>query len=220
VADQSEPPSRSLRGTVEPLQLAVATPFATTSRASGYRTLDVGSARPHADPPSRERFRAVERSQAKGAAALIKPAGEEVLENGRSLWRRIPRRDRHHSRILSSGVARTASAVPVAAEIRVRSGRSWNSIKATAMLDDNQKGIVRMLIYPVQFDENPTDGVDRVLKYVIRAKGTNISPGGYLAAIQAGLQSDECLSDLVPQKHTESSIRTYIAEIQGRLKNA
>jgi hypothetical protein len=88
------------------------------------------------------------------------------------------------------------------------------------MLDDNQKGVLRMLIYPVQFDENPTDGVDRVLKYVIHAKGTNISPGGYLAAIQAGLQSDECLSDLVPQKHTESSIRTYIAEIQGRLKNA
>jgi hypothetical protein len=110
--------------------------------------------------------------------------------------------------------------VPVAAEIRVRSGRSWEFHKGTAVLDDNQKGLLRMLIYPVQFDENPTDGVDRVLKYVIHAEGANISAGEYLAAIQAGLQSDECLSDLVSQKHTEASIRMYLAEIQGRLKNA
>jgi hypothetical protein len=88
------------------------------------------------------------------------------------------------------------------------------------MFDNNQRGLLRRLIYPFQFDENPIDGVDRVLKYVVHSQDTNISPSEYLAAIQAGLQSDERLSDLIPQKHTESSIRTYLAEMQRRLQNA
>ena len=86
------------------------------------------------------------------------------------------------------------------------------------MLDDNQRGLLRVLIYPVQFDENPTDGVDRVLKHIIQVK--KISPDEYLAAIQAGLQGDERLSDLIPQKHTESSTRMYLAAMQRRLQNA
>ena len=65
--------------------------------------------------------------------------------------------------------------------------------EATAMLDKKHKSLLRVLIYPVQFDENPTDGVDRVLKHVIHAKGANTPPGEYLAAIQAGLQSEERL---------------------------
>jgi hypothetical protein len=77
-----------------------------------------------------------------------------------------------------------------------------------------------MLTYPVQFEENPAHGVDRALNYVIHTKRKEISPGEFLAAIQAGLQSDECLSDLLPQKHTESSIRTYLTEMQRRLQNA
>jgi hypothetical protein len=88
------------------------------------------------------------------------------------------------------------------------------------MLDNKHKSILRILIYPVQFDKNPTDSVDRVLKYVIRAKDTNTPPEEYLAAIQAGLESDERLSELIPQNHTESSIRTYLAEMQKRLQNA
>lgn len=85
------------------------------------------------------------------------------------------------------------------------------------MLDYKQKGLLRCLIYPVQFEENPLDGVDRVLKQIIHAKAMDASPGEYLAAIQAGLQSNERLSDLIPQEHTESSVRTYLAEMQQRL---
>lgn len=51
------------------------------------------------------------------------------------------------------------------------------------MLDDNQRGLLRFLIYPVQFDENPTDEVDRVLKITFKSR-KNISRGQYLYATQ------------------------------------
>jgi hypothetical protein len=90
------------------------------------------------------------------------------------------------------------------------------------MFDDNQKGLLRFLIYPVQFDGNPTDAVDRVLKRTFKSKknSKNINSGEYLAAIEAGLRSDERLSDLIPQKHSESTIRAYLAECKRRLQNA
>jgi hypothetical protein len=34
-----------------------------------------------------------------------------------------------------------------------------NAIRATAMVDDKRKGLLQVL-FSVQFDENPTDGVD------------------------------------------------------------
>jgi hypothetical protein len=87
------------------------------------------------------------------------------------------------------------------------------------MFDDNQKGLLRILIYPVQFNENPTDAVDRVFKMTFKSS-KNITPGEYLAAIEAGLQSDERLSDLIPQKNSESTIRAYLAECKRRLQDA
>lgn len=87
------------------------------------------------------------------------------------------------------------------------------------MLDNRFKSLLRGLIYPVQFEEKPTDGVDRVLGQVVFAKGMNATPGEYLAAVEAGLQSNERLSGLIPQKHSEPDIRAYLAEIQKRLQN-
>lgn len=88
------------------------------------------------------------------------------------------------------------------------------------MLDQRFKSLLRGLIYPVQFDETPTDGIDRVLGQVVFAKAMNAAPAEYLAAVQAGLASDEQLSRLIPQKHPEPVIRTYLSEIQKRLETA
>lgn len=80
------------------------------------------------------------------------------------------------------------------------------------------KGLIRALIYPVQFEINPTDGVDRVLANVIDAGVLDASPNEYLEAIRMALTSDVDLSALIPQDHSETAIRAYLAEIERRLE--
>jgi hypothetical protein len=88
----------------------------------------------------------------------------------------------------------------------------------SAIPDKRMKGLVRGLIYPIQFDENPVSGVDRVLSQVVHAKAMNAEPEEYLAAVQGALRSDERLAELIPQGHSEPVIRAYLAEIQKRLE--
>jgi hypothetical protein len=79
-------------------------------------------------------------------------------------------------------------------------------------LDNTHNGRLRVLIYPIQFEANPVDGIDRVQKQIA---GEN--PATFVAAIEAGLQSDELLSELIPQPHSETVIRAYLAEVRKRL---
>jgi hypothetical protein len=83
--------------------------------------------------------------------------------------------------------------------------------------DDKWKHLICGVLYPIQFEQNPVDGIDRVLEVVVRARALNASPEQYLAAVQAALQSDEPLARLIPQPHSESVIRTYLVELQKRL---
>ena len=85
------------------------------------------------------------------------------------------------------------------------------------MLDVRQKGLIRGLIYPIQFDENPVDGVDRVLKLVVGTQALGAMAEQYARAIEAALQSDERLALLIPQPHPESVIRTYLADVRRSL---
>src|SRR5438132_1242711 len=52
------------------------------------------------------------------------------------------------------------------------------------------------------------------------SKALNASPGEYLTAIHAYLQSDERLSDLIPQELSRPVIRTHLTELQERLQDA
>jgi len=46
-------------------------------------------------------------------------------------------------------------------------------------LDNTHKGHLRVLIYPIQFERNPVDGIDRVLKQIA---GEN--PPTFVAAVE------------------------------------
>ena len=85
------------------------------------------------------------------------------------------------------------------------------------MFDDRQKPLIRALIYPVQFERNPVDGIDHALEVVVRIRALGGSPDQYAAAVRAALRSDEPLAQLIPQRHSESVIRTYLAELGKRL---
>ena len=87
------------------------------------------------------------------------------------------------------------------------------------MLDQRSKSLIRALIYPIQFDPNPVDGVERVLKLVVRAGALGATPPEYLTSTDAALKSSEKLSDLIPQDHSEEVIREYLMEIQKRLSS-
>ena len=85
------------------------------------------------------------------------------------------------------------------------------------MFDNRRKGLISALIYPVQFERNPVDGVDRVLELIARGRALDGSPEEYADAVGAALRSDEPLASLIPQGHSESAIRTYLAELGKRL---
>ena len=86
-------------------------------------------------------------------------------------------------------------------------------------LDLKSAGILRMLIYPIQFDREPVEGIDRVLKMVVFADHAKLQVPDVIAAIDAGLDSNASLSELIPQRHAEAVIRSYLAAVRTRLES-
>jgi hypothetical protein len=85
------------------------------------------------------------------------------------------------------------------------------------MLDNRSRGLISGLLYPVQFERDPVDGIERVLDVVVRTRALNASPEQYAHAVDAALGSDEQLALLIPQPHSESVIRSYLAQIRMHL---
>lgn len=83
--------------------------------------------------------------------------------------------------------------------------------------DLNAAAILRLLIYPIQFDAEPVSGIDRVLAVVVDADYMMVSRTEFMAAIDAGLASNARLAELIPQSHSEAAIRTYLAAVHSRL---
>ena len=78
--------------------------------------------------------------------------------------------------------------------------------------------ILRMLIYPVQFEANPSDGIEHVIAQVVFADHLKLSLPDVLAAIDAGLASHSKLSELIPQSHSEVVIRGFLSALRMRLE--
>ena len=85
------------------------------------------------------------------------------------------------------------------------------------MFDDRWKGLIRALIYPVQFERNPVDGVDHVVGLIAGGRVLTGSSEEYAAAVDAAMRSEERLALLIPQPHSESLIRAYLAELRKHL---
>jgi len=81
-------------------------------------------------------------------------------------------------------------------------------------------GLIRALIYPVQFDPRPLDGVDRVIDTVVKPGSLGATPEEYRAGIHEALASADRLSSLIPQDHSEDVIRQYLAEVARRIEAA
>ncbi len=84
--------------------------------------------------------------------------------------------------------------------------------------DMPRAAILRMLIYPIQFDSDPREGIDRVVDQVVFAEHLRLAVTDVIAAIDAGLASDAKLSELIPQSHSEVVIRGFLAALRVRLE--
>ena len=58
--------------------------------------------------------------------------------------------------------------------------------------------LIRVLIYPIQFNKNPINNIDGLLKMYCASAGVNASPRDYAAAINSALRSAATLSKLIP----------------------
>ena len=86
-------------------------------------------------------------------------------------------------------------------------------------INDDCAALMMALIYPVQFDKDPTDDavIDRVIERVINIGTMDATPDEFLQNIRIALSSDEILSRLIPQEHSEDVIRSYFAKLESRL---
>jgi hypothetical protein len=91
-------------------------------------------------------------------------------------------------------------------------------MSAVIGLDLRGAGILRMLIYPIQFEADPLNGIDRVLAQVVFADHSRLPLPDVVAAIDAGLTSSARLSELIPQSHSEVVIRRFLSALRMRLE--
>jgi hypothetical protein len=92
-------------------------------------------------------------------------------------------------------------------------------VASTIEFEWRHAAILRMLIYPIQFDTDPLKGIGRVLAREMFASHSSLSPADVIAAIDAGLASGARLSELIHQSHSEDIIRGYLLALRMRLES-
>jgi|SRR5580658_9462893 hypothetical protein len=83
--------------------------------------------------------------------------------------------------------------------------------------DPRRAAILRMLIYPIQFEAEPVNGIDHVLDQVVFADHLKLRLPDVIAAIDSGLAGDAIFSKLIPQSHSEAVIRGFLSALRMRL---
>ncbi len=79
--------------------------------------------------------------------------------------------------------------------------------------------LIRALMYVVQFEPAPEKDIDRVMALVIDTATLGGSRSDYLDAVREALKSEEDLSSLIPQQHSDPVIRHYLRAIESRMGN-
>lgn len=86
------------------------------------------------------------------------------------------------------------------------------------MLDNRTKALLLAVLYPVQFEQRPELGVDRVVRQVIARQALQATPAEYMNAIKLALESrDHKLSRIIPHTHSEETIRSFLRELSAKL---
>jgi hypothetical protein len=84
-------------------------------------------------------------------------------------------------------------------------------------LSQTSRSRVQALIYPVQFEADPSHGIERVVRQVIQNSVLGATAEDFIASIGEALKSETQLCSLIPQEHSEAVIRKFLAELLTRL---
>lgn len=79
-------------------------------------------------------------------------------------------------------------------------------------LSDRELQLMRALIHHVELEQNPFDGIDRVLAYVFNNAVTE-----YRQALDRALASNLALAKLGPEYHPEPVVRRFLSEVRRRI---
>lgn len=86
-------------------------------------------------------------------------------------------------------------------------------------LTERQRVVLRSLLYPVQLERHPYEGLKRVIRDVVDQSGTRVTAAEYLEAIRAGLgDENEPLALLLPQMHDELVVRAFFSALGRELE--
>ena len=86
------------------------------------------------------------------------------------------------------------------------------------MFDEKTRGRIKALIYPIQFEKDPIDGMERVFKTVLAPNIMNVPLSDYAETIKVALESSEQLSSLIAKNHSEPTIRRYLVKLLQRIE--
>jgi hypothetical protein len=86
------------------------------------------------------------------------------------------------------------------------------------MPSESWEAHIRAVLYGVQFEKDPLDGIDHVMKQVVLGGALHSTPKRYLESIQTALASHASLAELLPQPHSEETVRRYLAELERRIQ--
>jgi hypothetical protein len=86
------------------------------------------------------------------------------------------------------------------------------------MIDNQTKSRILALLYPVQFEEQPEHGIDRVIRMVVNRKALQSSETDYVEAITSALDSTDSLSAVLPSRHDEETVRNYLRSLKEKLQ--
>jgi hypothetical protein len=82
---------------------------------------------------------------------------------------------------------------------------------------DEWRGFIRALVYPIQFEANPIDGIDRVVEQIVDDPEHGFEREDFRDAIARALGSGAPLASLIEQKHGEAVIRGYLEALSRKL---
>ena len=85
------------------------------------------------------------------------------------------------------------------------------------MLENCTKALLLAVLYPVQFEQRPELGIDRVARErKLLAEALQATPVEYMNAIKLALESrDDKLSRIIPHTHSEETVRSLGRELSA-----
>lgn len=86
------------------------------------------------------------------------------------------------------------------------------------MIDHVTKARILALLYPVQFEEHPENGIERVIRMVVNRESFQSSETLYVDAITSALDCTDSLSAILPSRHDEETVRNYLRSLKEKLQ--